>query len=291
MRVFVTGASGFIGSGVAKELIGLGHEVIGLARSEESAEAIAKAGAIPLRGCLEDLDVLKRGAGESDGVINLGFSHDFSQYARSIEAESKAIEAMGEALKGTGRPLIIASGGPTLSEKDVPDGSTNPREASALKALGFAKENVRSSMVRLAPAVHDETKRGFAGALVDIARRTGVSGYVRGGSNRWCAVHRLDAAHLFCLALEKAPAGSVLHGVGDEGIPFIAIAEKIGQHLNVPLRSIPDKEVEKHFGFMGRLVSADMPASSAITQKLLDWKPTRPGLLDDLEHGHFFDKP
>ena len=291
MKIFVTGASGFIGSAVTNELISLGHEVIGLARSDESAETIAKAGAIPLRGALEDLESLKRGASESDGVINLGFNHDFAQFAASVQAESKAIETMGEVLKGTGRPLIIAAGGPTLSEKIDQNVSASPREAIARKVLELALQNVRSSVVRLAPSVHDGTKRGFVGTLVNIAQRTGVSGYVRDGSNRWCAVHRLDAAHLFCLALERAPAGSVLHGVGDEGIPLREIAEKIGEHLNVPVRSIADEEVENHFGFLGRVVGTDIPASSAMTQKLLDWQPTHPGLLDDLDHGHFFDHP
>lgn len=165
--------------------------------------------------------------------------------------------------------------------------SPNPREAIARKVLEFAQQNVRSAVVRLPPTVHDETKLGFVSTLIDIARRTGVSGYVGDGSNRWCAVHRLDAAHLFCLAVEKAPAGSVLQGVGDEGIPLKDIAGKIGEHLNMPLRSIPGEDVEKHFGFLGRMVGIDMPASSAITQELLGWQPTRPSLLDDLEH-HFF---
>ncbi len=291
MKIFVTGASGFIGSAVTNELISSGHEVIGLARSDKSAEVIAKSGATPLRGSLEDLDSLKKGARESDGVINLGFNHDFSQFSASIQAESKAIETMGEVLKGTGRPLIIASGGPTLSEKIDPNVSPNPREAIARKVLELAQQNLRSSVVRLAPCVHDEVKLGFVGTLIDIARRTGVSGYVGEGSNRWCAVHRLDAAHLFCLALERAPAGSVLQGVGDEGIQLKEIAEKIGEHLNVPVRSIADEDVEKHFGFLGRVVGTDIPASSVLTQKLLDWQPTHPGLLDDLDHSLFFDIP
>ncbi len=292
MKIFVTGASGFIGSAVTHELIRSGHEVIGLARSDESAETIAKAGATPLLGSLEDLDCLKKGASESDGVINLGFNHDFSQYAASIQVESKAIEAMGEVLRGTGRPLMIASGGPTLSETMDQNVSMNPREAIAWKVLELAQQNVRSVVVRLSPIVHDETKLSFVSILVDIVKQTGVSGYVGDGSNRWCAVHRLDAAHLFCLALEKAPAGSVLQGVGDKGIPLKEIAEKIGEHLNVPVRSIADDEVEKHFGFLGRIrvVSADIPASSAVTQKLLDWHPTHPGLLDDLDHGRLFDQ-
>jgi nucleoside-diphosphate-sugar epimerase len=194
---------------------------------------------------------------------------------------------MGEVLKDTGHPLVIASGRPTLSEKMDEHVSPNPREAIARKVLEFAQQNVRSAVVRLPPTVHDETKLGFVSTLIDIARRTGVSGYVGDGSNRWCAVHRLDAAHLFCLAVEKAPAGSVLQGVGDEGIRLKDIAGKIGEHLNMPLRSIPGEDVEKHFGFLGRMVGIDMPASSAITQELLGWQPTRPSLLDDLEH-HFF---
>ncbi len=291
MKIFVTGASGFIGSAVTNELIRSGHEVIGLARSDESAETIVKAGATPLRGSLADLEILQQGARECDGVINLGFNHDFSQFAASVQGESKAIETMGEVLKGTGRPLIIASGGPTLSEKMDPNVSLNPREAIAQKVLELAQQHVRSAVVRLAPSVHDVTRLGFVSMLVDIARRTGVSGYVGDGSNRWCAVHRLDAAHLFCLALERAPAGSVLQGVGDEGIPLKEIAKKIGEHLNVPVRSIADEEVEKHFGFLGRVAGTDMPASSAMTQQLLDWQPTHPGLLDDLDHGYFFDNP
>jgi nucleoside-diphosphate-sugar epimerase len=291
MCIFVTGASGFIGSAVIKELIGLGHEVIGLARSNESAVAITNAGAKPLHGSLEDIDSLKKGTSESDGVINLGFNHDFSQFGASIQVELKAIEVMGEILKGKGLPFVIASGGPTITEKiDVTD-STFPRMASAAKVLELAKHNVRSSIVRLAPCVHDKAKGGFVTRLIDIAKRTGVSGYAGDGSNRWCAVHRLDATHLFCLAFEKAPAGSVLQAVSDTGIPLKVIAEKIGQHLNVPIRPIADEDIEKHFGWLSMAVCNDFHASSAITQKLFDWHPTNPGLLDDLEHGHYFDNP
>ncbi len=289
MRIFITGASGFIGSAVTKELIGLGHEVIGLARSDESAAAIANAGAVPLRGSLEDIDSLKKGVNESDGVINLGFNHDFSQFNTSVKVELKAIEAMGEILEGTGRPFIIASGGPTLNEKIDLNNSMMPRISSAAKALELANHNVRSSIIRLAPCVHDGSKRGFIGALIDIAKRTGVSGYAGDGSNRWCAVHCLDAARLFCLALEKAPAGSVLQAVADTGIPLKVIAEKIGEHLNVPVRSIDDEDIGKHFGWLGRVIGADIAASSTFTQKLLDWHPSHPGLLYNLDHGHFFD--
>jgi len=291
MRIFITGASGFIGSAVTKELLSLGHEVIGLARSDESAAAITNAGAAPLRGSLEDIDILKKGVSISDGVINLGFNHDFSQFDKSIQVELRAIEAMGEVLKGTDRPFIIASGGPTATEKIDLGNSTMPRISSAAKALELAKQNTRSSIVRLAPCVHDGSKRGFIGALVDIAKRTGVSGYAGDGTNRWCAVHCLDAAHLFCLALEKAPAGSVLQAVADKGIPLIEIAEKIGHHLNVPVRPIEDENVAKHFGWLGRVVGADLSASSAATQQLLGWQPAHPGLLYDLDYGHFFDAP
>lgn len=291
MKIFVTGASGFIGSAVTNELIHLGHTVIGLARSDKSAEVLAKAGATALRGSLEALDSLRQGASEADGVINLGFNHDFSQFGAAVQAESNAIEIMGEVLKGTGRPLIIASGGPTLSEKFDQNVSMNPREAIARKVVELAQQNVGSAVVRLPPTVHDETKCGFVNRLIDIARRTGVSGYIGDGSNRWSAVHRLDAAHLFCLAVEKAPAGSVLQGIGDEGIPLREIAEKIGAHLNLPVRSIANEDAEQHFGFLGRVAGSNIPASSTTTQKLLGWQPTHPGLLYDIEHGHYFDNP
>jgi nucleoside-diphosphate-sugar epimerase len=289
MRIFITGASGFIGSVVTKKLISFGHEVIGLARSNESAVALTNAGVKPLHGSLEDIEILKKGAGESDGVINLGFNHDFSQFSTSIQVELRAIEVMGEVLEGKGLPFVIASGAPTITEKIDLNDSTFPRMASAVKVLELAKHNVRSSIVRLAPCVHDETKGGFLIPLIDIAKRTGVSGYAGNGSNRWCAVHRMDAAQLFCLAFEKAPAGSVLQAVADMGIPLKLIAEKIGQRLNIPIRPIPDEDIEKHFGWLSMAVRNDFYASSTITQKLIDWKPTYPGLLDDIDHGHFFD--
>jgi len=289
MRIFITGASGFIGSAVTKELINSGHEVIGLARSDESAAALVKAGAKALRGSLEDIASLKKGAGESDGVINLGFNHDFSQFGASIQTELSAIEAMGEVLTGKGLPFVIASGGPNITEKIEKKDSGFPRIGSALKALQLADHNVRSSIVRLAPCVHDKTKGGFVTALIDIAKRTGVSAYPGDGSRRWCAVHRLDAAHLFCLAFEKAPAGAVLQAVADTGIPLKVIAEKIGQRLNLPIRPIADEDIEKHFGWLSMALRSDFYASSTVTQKLLDWKPVNPGLLDDLDNGLFFN--
>ena len=244
-----------------------------------------------MRGSLEDLEILKKGADESDGVINLGFNHDFSQFDASVQVESKAIEAIGEVLKGTGRPFVIASGGPTITEKFDLGDSTMPRIFSARKVLELAKHNVCSSVVRLAPCVHDGTKRGFVGALIDIAKRTGISGYLGDGMNRWCAVHCTDAAQLFCLTLEKSSAGSVWQAVADEGIPLKVIAENIGHHLSVPVRPIPEVDVNKHFGWLGRVVGADLAASSATTQRLLGWRPTHPGLLYNLDHGHFFENP
>ena len=204
MRIFITGASGFIGSAVTAELIRSGHEVVGLARSDKSAEAIAKAGATPLRGSLEDIEVLKKGANESEGVINLGFSHDFSKFAESIEVELRAVEAMGEVLKGTNRPFLVASGGPTMNENDR-ESLMGPggRGVTAQKALDLAKEGVRSSVVRLSNSVHEGLEGGFSGMLVKLAKEKGASGYGGDGSGRWTAVHRMDAARLFCLALRR----------------------------------------------------------------------------------------
>jgi nucleoside-diphosphate-sugar epimerase len=289
MRVFVTGASGFIGSAVTSELISNGHEIIGLARSDESAEAITKAGVSALRGSLEDLDILKKAASEADGVINLGFSQDMSNFAQSALTELKAIETIGEVLKKTNRPFVVASGGPNVSEMIDPNASTVPRVESALKAIELAKHGVRTSVVRSAQCVHDENKVGLIAPLVDIAKKTGVSGYIGDGSNHWSAVHRIDDAHLFCLAIENAPAGSVLQAVAEGAIEIREIAEKIGQHLNLPVKSIPSDEAEKHFGWLSRVIGADLIASSERTQRLINWHPTHPDLFYDMDHGHFFD--
>jgi len=295
MRVFVTGASGWIGSAVVPELIGAGHQVLGLARSDSSAAAIAATGAEVLRGDLDDLDTLRAGATSSDGVIHLAFIHDFTQMEASEQADAHAIETMGAALEGSGKPLVIASGTPALpgsvaTERDeaAPGGPMAGRAANAQTALGTAAHGVRSSVVRLPRSVHGEgDHHGLIARLIDIDRDKGVSGYVGDGSSRWPAVHVLDAAHLFRLAVEQAPAGSVLHAVADEGVPVRDFATVIGRHLNLPATSLTAED----FGFLGMVLAVDQPASSTLTQQLLGWKPTHPGLIEDLDHGHYFGTP
>ncbi|MFL5962406.1 MAG: SDR family oxidoreductase [Gaiellaceae bacterium] len=302
MRVFVTGASGFIGSAVVPELIGAGHQVVGLARSDASAAALAVAGTEVHRGDLADLDGLRAAAAASDGVIHLAFDHDIAfsgDFQGAADADRRAIETFGDALEGSDRPFVIASGtlglapGRLGTEQDMPDPDSGshaaPRIANAQAALSLATRGVRSSVVRLSPSVHGDGDHGFVATLVDIAREKRVSGYIGDGSDRWPAVHRLDAAHLFRLALESAPAGSVLHGVGDEGVPIRDIAEVLGRHLNLPVVSIPQEEAGEHFGFLAGFLGADSPASSALTRELLGWQPTHPGLIDDLDQGHYFD--
>ncbi len=299
MRVFVTGATGFIGSAIVRELIEAGHQVLGLARSDAAAASLVAAGAEVHRGALENLDSLCSGAAASDGVIHLAYIHDFSDYERAAQTDLRAVETIGAALEGSGKPFVITSGtlmltfllppGRLGTEKDVADaGSVAPRIASENAAIALAKRGVRSSIVRLPPSVHGEGKRGFVATLIDIAREKGVSAYPGDGSNRWPAVHKLDAAHLFRLALEKAPAGSVLHGVADEGVSARAIAEVIGQHLDLPVVAISPENAGEHFGWLGLFFSMDNPTSSALTRELLGWNPVQPGLLADLDQGHYF---
>ncbi|MFG2593189.1 SDR family oxidoreductase [Streptomyces sp. NPDC048438] len=299
MRVFVTGASGWIGSAVVPELLDAGHQVVGLARSDTSAAALTTAGAEVVRGTVDDLDVLRDAAAASDGVVHLAFKHDIAfggDFRGAAEADRRAVEAFGDALAGTGRPFVIASGaaglatGRVATERDMPaiDGSpSSVRAATSLATLGLASRGIRSSVVRLSTC-HGEGDNGFVTALVDIARAKGASGYIGDGVNRWPVVHRLDAARLFRLAVEKAPAGSVLHAVAEEGVAIRDIAEVIGRQLDVPVVSVAPEEAAAHFSWLAGFLGLDAPASHALTGELLDWRPTRPGLLEDLEKGHYF---
>jgi nucleoside-diphosphate-sugar epimerase len=292
MRVFVTGASGWVGSAVTAELIASGHQVVGLARSDASAEAVSAAGAEVQRGDITDLDSLRAGAEGVDGIIHTAFIHDFNAHEAAAAVDFAAVQLFGDLLEGSGRPLVIASGilGAVSVETDRPDPATSwsPRVLTEQTLLGFADRGIRSSSVRLAPTVHGDGDHGFMAVLIGIDREKGSSGYVGDGSNTWPAVHRLDAAHLFCLALEKAPAGSALHAIDDEGVPLRDIAEVIGRHLDVPVVGVAPEDAVDHFGWLGRMLGIDSHASSAITRELLGWEPTHPHLIEDLELGHYF---
>jgi nucleoside-diphosphate-sugar epimerase len=293
MRVFVTGASGFIGSAIVEELLGAGHQVVGLARSEASARSLTDSGAEAIIGSLEDVDSLKRGADDSDGVIHTAFIHDFSKFEAAAATDKTAIEAIGSALAGTGRPFVATTGlgGITAENRLINEDDPAPSfpRASETTALAAAGSDVRVSVIRLSQSVHAKGDHGFVPALIGIARKKGVSAYVGDGSNCWPAVHRLDAAHLFRLALEKGTAGSRYNGVADEGIPVREIAEVIGRHLNIPVVSISPEEAASHFGWMSFFIVMNNPASSKKTREQLGWQPTHPGLIDDLNKYYFLE--
>jgi nucleoside-diphosphate-sugar epimerase len=296
MRVFVTGATGFIGSAVARELLDAGHHVVGLARSDQAAASLTAAGVEVYRGSLEDPGSLATAAAATDGVIHTAYIHDFSPTgnpAAAARTDGRAIESLGEALAGSGRPLVVATGvvrtpgRPSTENDDVPDDPHYPR-VSEPAALTFAGRGVRVSAVRLPFSVHGQGDYAFVPALIGIARAKGLAAYVGDGANRWPAVHRLDAARAFRLALEAAPAGTRLNAVGDEGVPFRDIAEVIGRHLNLPVTAISPEEAEGHFGLFAMFASWDVQVSSALTQERFGWHPTHPGLIADLDEGHYF---
>jgi len=296
MRVFVTGATGFIGSAIVRELLDAGHQVVGLARSDAAAKSLVAEGANVKvhRGSLEDLDSLRSGAAAADGVIHTTFIHNFNNYAPSVEADRRAIETLGDALAGSDRPLIVTSGSLLVQRKGAfatEEDASNPNfpRKSEEVALALAARGIRASVLRLAPSVHGKGDHGFVPRLIGIAREKGVSAYIGDGLNRWPAVHRLDAAHLYRLMLEKGAAGASYHGVADESVPTREIAEAIGRALNVPVVSKSSEEAADHFGWIARFFGMDGPASSAQTQERLGWRPVQPGLIADLNAAHYFE--
>jgi nucleoside-diphosphate-sugar epimerase len=294
MKIFVTGATGFIGSAMVQELIGAGHKVLGLARSDEGAKSLAAAGAEVHRGDLKDLESLRSGAKAADGVIHTAFIHDFSNYAPAAETDRRAIETLGDALAGSERLLIVTSGtlllqrqGPLAIEHDAPI-PTFPRK-SELAAAALASRGARVSVLRLPPSVHGDGDRGFVPALIKLAREKGDSAYIGDGLNRWPAVHRLDAARLYRLVVEKGSAGANYHAIGDQGITFKDIAGVVGRRLRLPVVSKSPEQAADRFGWLAHFVGMDSPASGKLTQEKLGWQPKQPGLIADLERGTYFE--
>ncbi|MGO9829143.1 MAG: SDR family oxidoreductase [Myxococcaceae bacterium] len=297
MRVFLTGATGFIGTAIARELLGAGHQVLGLARSDGAAHSLERLGITAHRGELSDTGSLAAGAQACAGVIHTAFIHDFSAYAAAVEIDRRAVEALANSLEGTGKPFVSTSGtallahGRTGTERDepAPGSAASPTHRAAAEAtvLAAAGRGVRASIVRLPPSVHGGGDHAFVPMLIGIARRTGFSAFVGDGANRWPAVHRLDAARLFRLALENAVPGSRLHGVAEEGIPMRAIAQTIGRGLGVPVRGLAEDEAQTHFDWFTRFVALDNPTSSAVTRQTLGWNPTEPDLLTDIRDGGY----
>ena len=296
MRVFVTGATGFIGSAIVPELINTGHQVLGMTRSDEGARALMAAGAQVHRGTLEDLESLRSGAALADGVIHLAFDHNFSNFAANCEKDKRAVEALGAALAGSNRPLVITSGtgmgsavpGQVATEDVFNANNPNPRSASEMAGAAVSAAGVNVSVVRL-PQVHNTVKQGLVTLLIELTRKKGVSAYVGDGSNRWSAAHVLDVARLYRLVLEKQAAGSRYHAVAEEGVPARTIAEVIGRGLKVPVVAMSGDEAAAHFGWMAMFAGMDLPASSAQTQERLQWHPTGPGLIADLEQMHWLN--
>jgi nucleoside-diphosphate-sugar epimerase len=293
MRVFVTGATGFVGSAVVQELIDAGHRALGLARNDAAAKSLSAAGAEVHRGSLEDLNSLNAGAAKADGVIHLAFIHDFNNYGPAAEADRRAIEALGAALEGSSKPLVVTSGtlvverkGPLVTEDDKHNPNFPRKSEDA--AFALAARGVRASVVRLPPSVHGEDDHGFVPMIINTAREKKVSAYLGDGMNRWPAVHRFDAAHLYRLVLEKGTAGAAYHAIGDQGIPTKEIAEAIGRGLRLPVVSKSGEDATNHFGWMTRFFSLDGPASSKRTEQELGWRPTHRGLIEDMEKADYF---